>query len=124
MLLVDSWMRGGLDGEMVEDEVHDGDRNRSPEMSLRAVASVTDGLHETGRNRANEDVRKDRGTEEKRKTQTGGTGSTDLTKIRRPCRQQWRISVADLVQPGGSRGETSRRRGRGEGGYIAQRAGK
>jgi hypothetical protein len=47
MLPADSWRQGGLDDEMVEDEVDDGDRNRSPETSLRAVALVTDGLHKT-----------------------------------------------------------------------------
>jgi hypothetical protein len=40
---VDSWRRGGIDGEMVEDEVDNGDQNRSPETSLRAVALVMDG---------------------------------------------------------------------------------
>jgi hypothetical protein len=41
---------------VVEDEVDDGDRNRSPEMSLQVGALVTAGLHETECKRAHDDV--------------------------------------------------------------------
>jgi hypothetical protein len=46
---VNSWRRGGLGGEVLKDDGDDDDRNRSPELLLRTVASVTDGYGDLGR---------------------------------------------------------------------------
>jgi hypothetical protein len=71
-LPTDSWRQGDLGGEVVEDELDDGDQNRTPEMSLRVGASVMAGLHEIERKRAHDNVRKDHGTKKLRKKQTRG----------------------------------------------------